>query len=200
MQSLSSFRTPDSNMTLGMELECVVSDPNRQWTYDTHQGFWYLTSDGSISPNNWADNGVEFVSQPLPAAWLKKEINRLAKRFQWYTNRTCGIHIHVSRKWLTTAKAKKIYTFYQELIQSEREELFGRPSNEYCRYQSAWNSTRYNAVNNENDKTIEFRMFNSGDAKWARYCVDMAVWLIRNANHLNIDAAYAAHELFMTND
>lgn len=196
MQSLSSFRKPDSNMTLGMELECFV---DARVPYMSYLGFWYVTSDGSIRTDVWNQQDVEFVSQPLPAAWLKKEINRLAKKHQWMTNWSCGIHIHVSRKWLTVRKAKQIHEFYCSLDDVDRQTLFGRPTNEYTRT-SAWNLTRYNAVNNENKETIEFRMFSSGNAKWARYCVDMAVWLIKNANHLNIDAAMAAHELLINGD
>lgn len=196
MRSLASFRKPPSNFTMGMELECIVNNG----TYDSarylYHGFWYATTDASISPPTWNLQGMEFVSQPLTKEWLKKEIVRLGKKFQWTHNDSCGIHIHVSRKWINEAKAELIHKFYCTLTAEQQKDLFGRPRNHYCRVEE-WKTTRYNAVNVENTDTVEFRMFASGDVKWAQYCVDMADYLVRNARRLNIDAVYAARDLFL---
>lgn len=136
----------------------------------------------------------EFVSQPLPPSWLVKEIKKLQKLCTWGTNSSCGIHIHVSRKWLSEKKAKKISEFYSSLTKEERKEFFGREDNSYC--EAHWSSSsRYMAVNVTNKATIELRMFASGDANWACYCVKLAEYLIRNANHLNIAALSAFKEM-----
>ncbi len=194
--SFSSFREPPSNKSMGIEIECLV---NRQ-VYDDkvadcqYLGFFGHVYDGSIA-QDYGTVGQEFVSQPLTREWLKKEIVKLSNKVSWQWNSSCGIHIHVSRKWLSEKKAKAIYTWLATLEEEDKECLFGRASNYYCRTNQSFGSTRYCAVNTKNGKTIEFRMFASGDVKWAQYCVDMVDYLIRNAYHLNVEAARAFHDL-----
>lgn len=201
MQSLSSFRAPVNNFSIGMELECFVEERHLS-EIGEHKGFWYVTDDGSLYGSRWYSR--EFVSQPLTVQWLKKEIKNLAKAVgTWEVNYTCGIHLHVSRKWLTMKKAKEILVWYSSLTQEEQKDLFGRSSNLYCRSfpyfnKREWKNTRYSAVNIINENTIEFRMFASGQPEWACYCVDMVQWMVRNAYHLNVSAAYAAQAMFLT--
>lgn len=191
MQSLNKFRTPNTNKAMGIEIECVMEALKADSCQYKHNGFFYGTCDGSIQCP-WNRTGVEFVSQPLSAAWLKKEINKLARKFEWETNESCGVHVHVSRKWLSMEKAKAINAFLFSLLPSETVELFGREENTYCRtYVSLDKEDRYCSINITNTATIEFRMFKSGDAKWCAYCVDMVEYLINNAHHLNVDAALA---------
>jgi len=196
MQSLSKFRTPASNKSLGIEIECLVLN---DWHYDNsgkHHGFFYATTDGSIMPP-WGRKGQEFVSQPLTKDWLKKEIVKLNNKVSWQWNSSCGIHIHVSRKWLSIKKAKALYMWMCGLEVDDQQLLFGRRGNTYCRYSTVqWEASRYSAINTTNKETIEFRMFASGDVKWAQYCVDMADYLVRNANHINVEAARAFHDLY----
>lgn len=188
MQSLSSFRTPPHRKTMGMELECYFPE-YIEWEY--FFGFWYSTTDRSIkSENNY---GREFVSQPLTPEWLIKEIKRLPKILQttWETNGSCGIHIHVSREWLTKKKANEIWGFLKTLWKNHPdiyEEAFGRKPNEYCRCDGALEGTRYKAINTLNASTIEFRMFASGGVEWAITCVKTAKYLVDHAHHLNIEA------------
>lgn len=194
MQSLAKFRAPDSNRTLGIEIECFYEGTQCPERYK-HHGFFYATDDSSIQCG-WGNAGIEFVSQPLPAAWLKKEIVKLASRKSgwqnaWQYNDTCGVHIHVSRKWLSEKRAKAIFAFMNTLSYSEQRELFGRTGNMYCRYGKKWGGIRYLPINSSNKQTFEFRVFSSGDAAWCCYCVDMVVYLINNADHLNIDAVMA---------
>lgn len=202
MQSLDNFRKPDTNKSLGIEIECYMKDSHAP-LLENHHGFFYATSDGSIVapyipirervPGYFSWVGREMVSQPLPASWLKKEIQKLFKKFPWEENITCGVHVHVSRKWLSTKKADKIVDFILSLGEGGFNDLFGRLPNEYCRLGRDGKS-RYNAVNTTNEATIEFRMFRSGDAAWCCYCVDMVEYLIKNANQLNVDAIYAFKE------
>ena len=193
MQSLSKFRTPPHSKTMGIEIECVLGAGEMQ--YFQHYGFFYTTQDVSIDTNTWGQSGVEFVSQPLPVEMLCKQIDKLGKRFTWESNTTTGIHIHVSRQWLSTKKATAIYNWIKTLTNAEFELLFGRKPNYYCRTEGTIGSTRYLAVNTENIATIEFRMFSSGSADWAKYCVKMAEYLVCNAYHLNLDAALAFKDL-----
>ena len=193
MQSLSKFREPPHNKTVGIEIECLVEVGDVK--YRQHYGFFYSTSDGSIE-EGWLKRGVEFVSQPLPVDMLCKQIDKLAKRFSWEHNSSCGIHVHVSREWLSLKKAKAIYNWLKTLRDVEFENLFGRKPNYYCKTSYELGSSRYLAVNIENKNTIEFRMFASGSADWAKYCVKMVEYLVVNANHLNLDAALAFKDLY----
>lgn len=205
MQSLSKFRTPNTNKAMGIEIECIVRTRDEERNLiacpieGRHYGFFYATNDGSIDVP-WGSRdivGREMVSQPLSAEWLKKEINKLAKRFSWEENESCGVHIHVSRKWLSREKAKLIYSFMQSLTEAQRVELFGRDaSGGFCGVQFPYGTSRYSAMNDDNKATIEFRVFKSGDAKWCCYCVDMVQYLIENARQLNIDAILAFRDSY----
>ena len=194
MQSLSKFRTPPHNKTMGIEIECILIFGGVD--YFRHYGFFYSTQDRSIDTHSWSQCGVEFVSQPLPVDMLCKQLDKLGKKFQWEHNSSCGIHVHVSRKWLSEKKAIAIYNWIKTLTNAEFKLLFGRLPNYYCRTEGTIGSTRYLAVNTENKATIEFRMFSSGSADWAKYCVKMAEYLVCNAYYLNLDAALAFKDLY----
>lgn len=216
MQNLSSFRRPNTNKSMGIEWELI--DTEYVSEYGEYYGFFKATRDGSISrAYSQSGNGVEFVSQPLSAQWLKKELIRLNNKMQkradgnrvswapgdthpcWMAyNESCGIHIHVSRKWCTIEKAKNIYAWLQLMADGEPslyEDMFGRKPNDYCQVGPEFGSSRYLAVNNENKATVEFRMFSSGTVHWACKCVDTVEWLINNHDHLNVDAAAAFCDL-----
>lgn len=47
------------------------------------------------------------------------------------------------------------------------------------------------ALNVEPKDTVEFRVFRSGDLKWAQYCVLLVEYIMENAKHLNKDAFFA---------
>ena len=194
MQSLSTFRKPPHNKTVGIEIECLVDAHAVE--YFQYYGFFYSTQDGSIGATRWTQLGVEFVSQPLPVDMLCKQIDKLGKRFTWECNSSCGIHVHVSREWLSLKKATAIYNWIKTLSNTEFETLFGRRPNHYCSIEGTIGRSRYLAVNTENTKTIEFRMFASGPADWAKYCVKMAEYLVVNAYHLNLDAALAFKDMY----
>jgi len=108
MNTLGSVRTPPHNKTMGIEIECFIST-NHDDVMGNFHGFFYAGRDGSLSSDNYVQMGVEFVSQPLTKDWMIKEIKKLYKKFPDTTvNRSCGIHIHVSKKWLSEKKAKAI--------------------------------------------------------------------------------------------
>jgi len=194
METLPSVRTPDTNKSLGIEIECVI--PTDYLMY-RHVGFFYAGDDGSIRvPWHERKMGCEYVSQPLPAAWLKKEIDKLYRKYPWEENESCGVHVHVSRKWLSESKAKSILAFMCTLSEGDRMRLFGRSSNHFCEA-GAWKQHgRYTAINAENKHTFEFRVFSSGNAAWCKYCVDMVEYLIKQAYILNIDAIHAFRDQY----
>lgn len=188
MNSLDSFRKPPCGNTMGIEIETVTEE----YIERGYRGFFYVTSDGSIRPTNYNHYGVEFVSQPLTPPHLKREIDKLFKGLaDAYPNKSCGVHIHVSRKWISTEKAKLIKKFIQSFTDEEKVYFFGRVGNNYCKYTESYDGDRYQCINLSRDNTVEFRMFKSGDAKWCKYCVDCVQYLITHAKHLNKEAFYA---------
>lgn len=191
MSSGLSVRKLVSNKSFGIEIECFFERDRCPSTY-SYVGFFFMTTDGSIRTDSYSQDDREMVSQPLPIKWLITEINRLEKKVgKWLTNESCGIHVHVNRSSISMEKAKAIFKFYQECTAEEQEEFFGRKSNGYCRAFGTIGSSRYMAVNTTNPNTIEFRMFASGNAAWACYCVKMVGYLIHNAKHLNVEAVQA---------
>lgn len=216
MQSLSSFRAPDTNKTFGIEWEVCYSNffNPPPAVYGTYIKFFYVTSDGSIHcpiEGSWWTR--ELVSQPLPPRWLVKEMARLARALELtpfnpgpgqksYRNQTmeemandsCGIHIHINRKWLNEAKAKLIFDWWKALSKEDKIQFFGRDTNSYCK--PHWKSSRYDAINLTNLNTIEFRMFSSGGLKWAQWCVLFTEYLINNAKRLNIHAVQAFYDSY----
>lgn len=185
------LRKPCSNKTLGIEIEGVLPEYPRI-NSEVYDSFFYVTTDGSI--NAWPAQGREFVSQPMTADFLKRAIRKLYSKYMIDHNASCGIHIHASRKWLSLEKAKVIHEFLNTLDKSEVREVFGRIS-DYANFWCSFGATRYNAINNENKDTVEFRMFRSGSCSWAQYCVDTVVYLIENAYHLNKDALFAFRDI-----
>jgi len=193
MQSLDKFRTPPCNKTVGIEWEMILKYEGYV-DYGEYKGFFYCTTDGSIHDRGMG-YGREFVSQPLQPKWLVKELARLNKIIgpHLLTNDTCGIHVHVSRKWATTDRINCVDKFLRDLSIGEYADAFGRVPNDYCFHQDRhpMGTTRYSALNTENKATVEFRVFRSGDLKWAQYCVLLVEYIMENAKHLNKDAFFA---------
>lgn len=197
MHSDFKVRAPVHNRAMGIELEGMVSTESDPVNYGKYYSFFSAQRDGSIDTDSWRQTAVEFVSQPLSHEWLKREIYKLYKKFGSFTyNNSCGIHVHVSRKWLSEKKAEAIYKFLATLSEDQKELLFGRRTNGYCHTYKPYGYDRYCAVNNQNKETIEFRMFCSGNAAWACYCLDMVKYLIDNAYRLNIDAICAFRDMY----
>ena len=192
MNSGIPLRTPPHSKTLGIEIEGYML--NRPVRGDC-VGFFYVTTDGSITCPSWNFSDVEFVSQPMPVKMLKKQIYKLYSKHPWEQNQTCGIHIHASRKWVSPQMAKRIRAFVDSLMHDDFRAVFGRMPNNYCRQHESEYS-RYSTVNTTNLHTVEFRMFASGSAAWAAYCVSMVEYLINNNKHLNADATFAASDVW----
>jgi hypothetical protein len=199
MNTLENWRTPPHDRAIGIEVECFIRDDafnkaERDNEYSDYYGFFYAAYDGSIQKPSWDYVAKEFVSQPLTPSWLKKELKKLYDTFPIEWNDSCGIHVHVSKKWLTNKKAEAIQKWIASLSEEQFRELFGRWPNSYCS-QTDGSTSRYRAVNVTNEKTNEFRVFSSGGLRWAQYCVDMAEYLVKNAYHLNYEAALAFKDM-----
>jgi len=194
--TLDKWRKPPHAKSIGIELEgCLSSPPDPIIT--GYRRMFFAGKDGSIVPTRFSQYGIEWVSQPLTVEWLCRELRWLFNQpmmASWNTNKSCGIHLHVSRLWLNERKAERINKFLHDMPDNARSDYFGRLSNYFCAYLPTLdNSDRYHAVNISNKHTIEFRMFASGGLEWSMWCVRCVQWLIEHASHLNIDALDALY-------
>lgn len=192
MTTLHQTRKAPHQKTIGIEIECLVHNPIER---NTHKGFFFAGRDLSIAGAVAGATPVEFVSQPLTPEWLKKEIYKLQRKYTISHNRSCGIHVHVSKGWCSTKRGLKIAKFLTKLSNEDMEYVFGRKPNTYCVNTVAQNA-KYVAVNVSKEATVEFRSFRSGSAQWACYCVDLVCYLVRNHSTLNVDALMAFRDLY----
>ena len=192
MNTLENVRKAPASKTMGIEIEMCVQYSHMEDS--SYFGFFYRGYDGSIRRNH-GTSGVEWVSQPLTFNWMKKEIGKLYKKLdgKFSVNGSCGIHVHVSRKWCSEKKAEAIYETLKELSGDDLYHIFGRSSTQWTDEPFG---NRYCLVNNNPEKTIEFRMFKSGDEKWAQYCVDCVKYMVENAFHFTADGLRAFRDMY----
>ena len=96
---------------------------------------YIVEPDGSLSPNDSDDAGLEFVSPPLPIDDLLSDLNKVkawAKKKGAYTNKSTGLHINVSIPNYDSANLDYIKL---ALLAGDRYvlEQFGRSANTYAR-------------------------------------------------------------------
>ena len=127
----------------------------------------YLKQDGSI------DDGFEIVTQPMTFEYAMgldwSILTRLAGMgFRSWNGGACGIHVHVSR---TAFKDRQHLWKFTQLINGNNREcakLAGRDSQQWSRFDKKESSQavlgkrfaeRYQAVNLQNSRTVEVRIF-----------------------------------------
>lgn len=131
----------------------------------------YFKEDGSL------DNGFEIVTHPTTlrchyeSAWA--EAMNVAKRsgYRSYKTSTCGIHVHVPRTFFTRTQEVKLALFVYnnkaifERVAQRNEVGYSKfknlkKHNRQCRLLEAnYSEERYEAINFQNEMTIEFRLF-----------------------------------------
>lgn len=123
----------------------------------THIGFFYITTDGSLSYND----SVEVVSQPLPPKMLCRVLHALLNKVgDIKYEGDAGIHIHVTRTKHTEKKLEELFYAIKGSSYAEQINFFGRRESYYANTDhTRWQETRYSAVNWLNKNTIEIRLF-----------------------------------------
>lgn len=173
---LGTFGNPKNGVYFGVELE-VACMPRRKVASLARKvekrvkGFCILKSDSSTGNDDRFQQGFEIVSAPA-------SLEVLAEKFLWlkedpvqgivsYQTRSCGMHVHVSRKPLTPLTVGKMLLF----LNDHRNEALvsavaGRTSNSYCERRpkkltdgNKKGSSRYDTLNTRGSDTIEFRLF-----------------------------------------
>lgn len=180
MNTLPSVRNPKGyNRAMGIEWECYLRPNvfrNMQWR---HQNFFYCGEDGSLGRFFSNEVGAELVSQPLTVPWLHKQLDKVNKDLgDLRTHSDCGIHVHVSRQWVSGDNAKQLQKILCSILQREFYLLFGRFPNNYC-VQSP-HEGRYCVVNLRGPKTIEIRGFASGQVNMCHYAVAITEYMANN--------------------
>jgi hypothetical protein len=159
-----------------IETECTRNSENMESMADSisADGTFYCKSDGSI------ECGFEMVSHPATYGyWTSYGFDKFhslrAKGYRSYNTRSCGMHVHVSRKALSTVECVKLLLFFRKyphfiefisrrgasnrmdrwaaIDQSSVHQLISKARNGNS------HGNRYTALNFENPATVEFRIF-----------------------------------------
>jgi len=161
------------NKTLFFGLELEVESKSDKYDasesvlyYSNDESKFYLKEDGSL------DDGFELVTMPAT-------LNYHIKKFGWneiceslsnhdcisHNATTCGLHVHVSRCVLSETDQIKIAYFlnsnieFYEVIARRSSQYYARACDKKLKRGQNYSDSRYEVVNFENDKTIEFRLF-----------------------------------------
>lgn len=196
---------------LGFELEIDRDEENKAQedrlaqalisNYGKHLALEY---DGSL------ENGFEIISAPHTVEEFYKfdwgKILNLCKEYGYCSHDmgTCGLHIHISRNFLgatyekqNTALAKIIY-FYEHnwsdiLALSRRTEKQAEQwANRYCvqtkgeaQKKVKSNESRYYAINNTNNETVEFRLCRGTLNENSFYAwIDFTLSIVKNSRKI----------------
>lgn len=160
-------------LKMGVEIEidkgeCHSDLADELYNMSDNEQKFYLKTDGSL------DNGIEIVSHPMSLEYHSKfEWDNIFRKcldygFRSHNTKTCGIHIHISKSFLSQSETIKLALFINT-NKPIMEKIARRTSSGYSEYKaihkgqakySASNpDTRYEAINYNNVQTIEFRFF-----------------------------------------
>ena len=200
---------------LGFELEMGglsdCSERNRlaESISDDEETF-YLKEDGSIP-----EYGFELVSHPITLKRHKElnwndilaELSAGGMRSHDLGEESCGLHVHVSRNYLTPYKWLLIDWFISK-HQPAFETIARRKETHWAAFKKSNGlpvkdvygkscGSRYQAVNFENRDTVEFRLFR-GTLKYSTFMATLEIVdaLVHWANQLSISDILASGDAF----
>lgn len=169
LDDLDFLGNPKDNLYLGLELEVYVSDDlnnTANTVSDLLEGYAILKEDGSISMP-----GFEIVTAPSSLAIHREKIT------EFFSNNPdidtddsidIGLHIHISRKPLTQLTIGKMLVFINNPDNQDKiVAIAGRSSNKWATISPKKitdikkQTSRYEAINLQNNDTIEVRIFAS---------------------------------------
>lgn len=146
----------------GVEIEVNTNDVER-----LHDGIdseiFYLKHDSSLS-----SDGVEIVSHPCTLDfWQQLDFNFLDLCRGWHDG--YGIHVHISRKGFKDQfHIEKVVNFFAknpEFIENVAQRKSERWAKIQTKVKKSSKTERYQAINQKNKNTIEFRIFQSSSRK-----------------------------------
>ena len=133
-------------------------------------GFVITKHDGSLTDGNGRNIGFEIVTVPASKEVQVEKWNlffdNLPKGLRSYDTKTCGLHIHCSRKPLSMLTIAKMLLFVNNPENTKFiQTIAGRSANRYCQvHKKSLRDVRrphdrYEALNLINKSTVEFRIF-----------------------------------------
>jgi hypothetical protein len=136
------YTAPDSNVDInqvGDDFSDAIGRPvnasDRYHGGRREAGRYVVEPDGSLDPDSDDDQGLEFVSPPLPIDEMLSDLNKVrawANRTGCYTNDSTGLHINVSVPGFSQEKLD--FVKLAVLLGDERVlENFGRAGNTYAK-------------------------------------------------------------------
>jgi hypothetical protein len=136
------YTSPESNVDInavGDDFSDAIGRPvNASDQYHggrREAGRYVVEPDGSLDPDSDDDQGLEFVSPPLPIDEMLSDLNKVrawANRTGCYTNDSTGLHINVSVPGFSQEKLD--FVKLAVLLGDERVlENFGRAGNTYAK-------------------------------------------------------------------
>lgn len=169
LDDLDFLGNPKDNLYLGLELEVYVSDDlnnTANTVSDLLEGYAILKEDGSISMP-----GFEIVTAPSSLAIHREKIT------EFFSNNpdidtdddiNIGLHIHISRKPISQLSIGKLLVFINNPDNQDKiVAIAGRSSNNWAKLSPKKitdikkQTSRYEAINLQNNDTIEVRIFAS---------------------------------------
>ena len=156
----------NSSIDVGKMAESIVNEQ-----------VYYMKNDGSLN------NGFEIVTHPMSFEYIQEHkadifkpmLDKLiSSGYRSYDSKTCGIHIHLTKKCFSTWQLYRFIKFFldnrdfvtaisqRNIEQLERWATIEEEADSSIIYKAkkkCGNSRRYSAVNLQNDKTIEIRIF-----------------------------------------
>ena len=176
IESIHDTWTERNGYHMGAELEVEAYNVNRdEGAYRIHEivnpsgGYgerMFFENDGSLN------DGFEMITQPMSLPMMAKTFRFLENPdaiagLRSHMTRTCGLHVHVSKRGLTNLQINKIVAFVNDprhewLIRA----VARRYSTGFCNIKNKkmgslhWRQDdRYEAINIQPRHTIEFRIF-----------------------------------------
>jgi hypothetical protein len=136
------YTAPESNVNInqvGDDFSDAIGRPvnasDRYHGGRREAGRYVVEPDGSLDPDSDDDQGLEFVSPPLPIDEMLSDLNKVrawANRTGCYTNDSTGLHINVSVPGFSQEKLD--FVKLAVLLGDERVlENFGRAGNTYAK-------------------------------------------------------------------
>jgi len=199
------YREDRKERTYGIEneIECRNNDRNdlAEWIAEEFDSdVIFLKEDSTI------DYGFEIVSHPMTIKKHKgydweKLLSYLSKNgCKSHNTKTCGLHIHASKRGLNEIEITKIVSFVN--LNLKRFEILARRNDcNYAHYKKIengkdlkdckMNKQRYEVINLFNGGTIEFRLF-KGTLKTSSLiaCIELVDSIIEFCKHSNIGIGF----------
>ena len=206
------FHPENAKLYFGIEIEAEAEDNEMRRMASEYaqtlekQGLAYLKNDGSL------DCGFEIVTHPMTheffmnsemALWSVLRVLKNDYAMKSWSTDTCGLHIHISRAGFNGGshqhKFLRLVYHNQQLYQA----LAGRASTQWAKFDDVNDgegkmsfrdkmnnrigSDRYSAVNTNNTRTLELRIFRGSlNPRFIKSSIDLAHASVEYTRNLTV--------------